>query len=410
MKPFSEMPEDELAKALTALRPEPSPTFAAELDERAAAGFPRRSPGDGRGPNRFARLAAWLGEHLSPKTLIPVAGVALIAVVVVSAVISSSGGNNTDAGAFRSEAMGGREGGGAAVDSAPAETAEGEMEAAEEGGPGYAEEAMPAPKAAAKAAPEQAQASPFPPGTQFEPDVPRNGGAAADTRNRDIEKGASITLGTKPGEVGEASNKVFDTVHAYNGIVLNSETTNGSGTDAEAHFELLIPSARFDDAMAAFSKIGEVRSRHESTQDITAPTVGTSEKLQDSNARIDGLLAQLSEATTDSEREAVEAELRSERNHAANLKANLNDLKRRANLSRVELRIQSGRGAVSPEEDEGSSWGVGQAFDDAGHLLAVAAGVAIIALAVLAPLALVLFLVWLAGRSFTRRARERALT
>ena len=200
-------------------------------------------------------------------------------------------------------------------------------------------------------------------------------------------------------------------MHTYDGIVLNSSTTNGSGTDAEAQFEMLIPSARLDDAMAAFSKIGEVRSRHESTQDITAPTVGASERLQDSSARIEGLLTQLSEATTESEREVVEAELSSERGHAAHLKAKLSDLKRRANLSHVELRIESGRGAVSPGgAKDGGGWGIGDALHDAGQLLATAAGVLIVAFAVAAPLALILILAWLVGRVWTRRARERALT
>ena len=163
--------------------------------------------------------------------------------------------------------------------------------------------------------------------------------------------------------------------------------------------------------MAAFSRIGEVVNRHETTTDITAPTVGTNERLQDSQARIEGLLAQLSEATTESEREVVEAELASERRHAANLKSKLSNLHRRANLSHVSVRIVSGKGALTPGgSDEDGSWGIGAALDDAGHLLSVAAGVTIVGFAVLAPLLLLLVLAWLAGRAWTRRARERALT
>jgi Domain of unknown function (DUF4349) len=154
-----------------------------------------------------------------------------------------------------------------------------------------------------------------------------------------------------------------------------------------------------------------VVNRHETSTDITAPTVGASERLQDSQARVEGLLAQLSEATTEPEREVVEAELRSERRHAANLKAKLSNLDRRASLSHVSVRIESGSGAVSPgDSDENESWGIGTALDDAGHLLSVAAGVTIVGLAVLAPLLLLALLAWLAGRTWTRRARERALT
>ena len=69
--------------------------------------------------------------------------------------------------------------------------------------------------------------------------------------------------------------------------------------------------------LAAFSAIDEVRSRHEATADITKPTIATSEELRDSRARIDSLLAQLSTAEIESEREAIETELRGERRHAA---------------------------------------------------------------------------------------------
>jgi hypothetical protein len=397
MKPFSDLHEDELAAAMRAIRPEPAPAFAAELDQRAAAGFPRRSGGGGE---RSGPLA-WLRRALSPKTLIPVAGVAVVAIAIVGAVLSSSGSNSLRNDVTSSEeAVSGTAGG--------EESAGGGEEAIESAESGRKIQAGPK----AEAEPVEAES-----GAEVEESagaenglLRENGPNAAAAPHRDVERAAEITLGTKPGEVGEASAQVFQTVHAYNGIVLNSSTTDGADIGAEAHFELLIPAARLDDAMASFSKIGEVRSRHESSQDITAPTIGVAERLQDSHARVDGLLAQLAEATTEPEREAVEAELSSERNHAARLKAHLSDLKRRGNLSRVELRIESGKGAVSPGGKEGSGWGVGDAFHDAGHLLQIAAGVAIIALAVLAPLALILFLIWLAGRSWTRRARERALT
>jgi hypothetical protein len=409
------MPEHDLAEALRAIRPEPTPAFAAELDGRAAAGFPRRQR---EGASPFARLADWLRTKSLAQTLIPIGGITLIAIVVATAVISTSENPDLlkmDAGSSatsESEAGGAALGGSEPLPVAPPNQSSqpshpsGGHHASGSAGETVYEVEVPASgvEKAAGGASEAASSEEEADSIEEEPEV-----AAPAAPHRDIERAAEITLGTKPGEVGDASAQVFQTVHTYNGVVLNSETTNGSGTDAGARFELLIPSGKLDDAMAAFSKIGEVRSRHESTQDITAPTVGTSERLQDSNARIDGLLAQLSEATTESEREVVEAELSHERHHAANLKGSLENLDRRASLSNVELRIESGRGAVSPEEDEGSSWGIGDAFHDAGHLLAIAAGVAIIAFAVLAPLALILFLIWLASRSFTRRARERAL-
>jgi hypothetical protein len=55
-------------------------------------------------------------------------------------------------------------------------------------------------------------------------------------------------------------------------------------------------------------------------------------------------------------------------------------------------------------------WSVGDALDDAGHILAIAAGVAIVGLAIVGPLAVIALLVWLANRARVRRGRERALS
>jgi hypothetical protein len=408
MKPFSEMSNEELGDALRAIRPQPSPAFTAELDQRAAAGFPRRS--SARSQGALARALAWLRDGSLWRLAIPAGGLAVAAIVVATVVISGQSTVSRDE-AVTSGAISGRgsAAAGGAGAAAPLEKSAKsvEAEATEESAGAEVEGSK---SAGAGAGAESAEGV-------FETDVPAVGGAnagekgaAAGTTRRDVERAAQITIGTKPGEVGEAASEVFETVHAYDGIVLNSATQNGSRAEAEATFELLIPSGKVDDAMAAFSRIGEVVSRHETTNDITAPTVGAAERLQDSEARIEGLLAQLAGATEEAEREVVEEELDSERRHAAHLKAHLSDLKRRANLSRVSLRIVSGKGALSPGGSGGGDWGVGDALHQAGHLLTVAAGVAIIAFAVLAPLALILFLLWLAGRGWTRRARERALT
>jgi hypothetical protein len=413
MKAFSDMGDDELAAALRSLRPEPSPAFAAALDQRVAAGFPRRSPQAARNP--FARFVGWLSGGSRLRLLIPAGSVAIAAIAVATVIVA------TKHPGFEAQSSV------SLSDSAPLSSESGKATQGHASGPGRAEAGQPA----AHGAPTQHSSSGGNADSsvlQYEVEIPEsaaatreaeeyapsaggiNGGNAAGNAHREVERAADIVIGAKPDQVGEASSQVFEAVHAYDGIVLNSSTRDGSGAHAEATFELLIPSGKIGDAMAAFSRIGEVVNRHEATNDITAPTVGASERLQDSEARIEGLLAQLSEATTESEREVVEAEIVSERRHAAGLKSHLSELKRRANLSRVSVRIVSGKGALTPGGTGNDSWGIGKAVGEAGHLLSVAAGVTIVGLAVLVPLMLLAFLVWLAGRAWTRRARERALT
>jgi hypothetical protein len=222
------------------------------------------------------------------------------------------------------------------------------------------------------------------------------------SRHREIERSAEIALLADPADIADDSAKVFAAVHDANGIVLHSTTS--SGKNGGARFELLITSTRLGDALAAFSSIDEVRSRHEATDDITKPTVTAEEELQDSQARVDSLLAQLSSAEVESEREAIAVELHAERGHAVRLRSQLARLHQRTAYSRVLVRIQSGNSTES-----GDAWGIGDAFHDAGHILGIAAGVTLVGLAVIAPLALLCLLAWLAQRLWLRSRRERAL-
>jgi hypothetical protein len=436
--------DDTMLAELRELRPEPRPEFTATLDERAAAGFPRRT-----NPSKSVTPFTLLAEHwrdISPRRrLMPVLGFALAALIVATAVVAISGsGTNSNPGeeavvgmvpgagesgvAAEESGSGGAEfaapprhhaagnhpsrGGGGEISGetvyAPAvpsvengtksskaaggagEAAGSEEEAAEESGSVESESAEAA-------------------GPIFAPENAPNTKAAG---RRDIERSAYIILGTKPGEVGSASGKVYEAVHAARGIVLHSSVDSGSKGATGAIFELLIPTGKVDGALASISQIAEVRARHDATTDITAPTVNAAEELTDSNASIEGLLKELGSVETEAERESVEARLREERRHHAAIRASLDHLRERGAMSELTVRIVTSHGAgVTPptaEESDGS-WGVGDALHDAGHILTIAAGVVLIGLAFLAPIALIALLFWLGNRFRVRRLRERTL-
>jgi hypothetical protein len=390
--------DDRLAEELRAMRPTPRPEFTAELDERAAAGFPRRS--------RLPRPSVPFDlQSLRPRQLMLASGaVALLAIVVATALVATSGDGDGDTSSDQI-ALSKPEEKSAVVPPPQKDTSR------------------------AAAAPEEERSSGGPSGIQYESDVPTVSSAASGAaaqeegksyggslgaedlssspRPRAVERAAQMVLGAEPGDVGQDSSEVFEVVHAHDGIVMRSSTREGKPGAARARFELLIPSARLSDALAALSAIDEVISRHEATTDITAPTVTTGELLRDSKARIDSLLAQLEEAEAESEREVVEAELRQERRHRARLRASLQNLQRRADLSRVLVRIETGT-KEAPSND--GSWGISDAIDDAGKILAVAAAVTVVALAVLGPIVLIALLAWLLHRAWVRRERRRVLS
>jgi hypothetical protein len=388
MEPYRDDPN--LTAALRALRPAPRSEFAAELDALAASGFP---PG-GRFAGSLARLTSRLRSKPPRRLLAPAGAFALTAIVVATAVVSvtESGPGNPPEVHF-----------GAANPSPPA----GSYRLGSGAQHGVAPEiTTPAAGGVSSSAGTNTSAEGL--SRTYEPLLSDNSGPyASQAGRRDIERSAQMVLGTESADIRADAAKVFDAVHAADGIVLRSSIRDGAEGEAGAEFELLIPSPRLGDALAAFSGIAEVRSRSESTQDITAPTVSVGERLQDSRARIESLLGQLAEADSEEERAAVEAQLRAERRHATGLRSRLSFLRRRANFSRVSLRIETGAPSATTEGEGG--WGVSDGLDDAGRILAVAAGVTVIALAILAPLALIAFLAWLAHRTLTRRSRERAL-
>jgi hypothetical protein len=378
-----------LAAALAELRSTPEQDFAAELDEKAAAGFPggeRRLPGAG----------LWERIRSAPlrRRLMPLGATALAAIVVATAVVATS---EPDEDQPVSTATG-DDGGAPSVrplEAAPAPAPSGGggayTTAGEEGAT-----ALDARADARRLAPPVAPAPPDP------------GPFASGERQRFVERSASLTLGAEPEQVQQVADQVFGVVGRHNGIVLSSSIADGPEGQAGAQFSLLIPSVRLDDALADLSQIAEVRSRQENALDITAPVVTVRERLQDARAEVEGLLKQLANADTDEERAAVKAQLEFQRQRVAGLRAAKNRLERRANLSRVQLDVVTGD-ALSFGSGEDGAWTIGDAVDDSGRILAVAAGVTLVGLAVLAPLALLFALALLGRRAWVRAGRERAL-
>jgi hypothetical protein len=369
---------DRLAEDLRALRPTPHPEFAAELDKRAAAGFPRRS----RLPRfSFARL-----RTLPPRRLMLATGaLAVVAIAATGVLVATNDTSEQQSGSSQLGFLNSYD--------------------------GDVEEPGPTTSPPVEASAEEAQPSK---GTEGDAGSALNfdgsGGYArgsAHLTNRAVRREAQVVLGTDPANVAENATEVLETVRAYDGIVLRSSSHQGPEGEAGAHFELRFPSAKLATALAALSEIGELRSRHDTSLDITAPTVKVGELLQDSKARIDSLLGQLGGAETESEREAVEAELRQERHYRARLRTNLQKLKRKAEFSRVTVRIETD--AVE-DSSGGGAWGIDDAIAGAGHILAVAAAVAVVALAILGPIALVALLAWLTHRAWVRRERRRVLS
>jgi Domain of unknown function (DUF4349) len=190
------------------------------------------------------------------------------------------------------------------------------------------------------------------------------------------------------------------------GFVANSNVYSAAGSEAHASFELRIPTARLQRALAELSRLAHVRERSQAARDITAQAVSAADRLQEARRERQSLLRQLARAVSLNETESIKARLALVNRRIAAARAAVRRVSNRASFANVSVNLVSDAGSAAGPS---GSWTPGDAFRDAVRVLEVAAGVFLIALALLIPLALVALLGWLGSRAVVRRRRERAL-
>jgi Domain of unknown function (DUF4349) len=341
-----------LVRAVRAERPAPSESFAARLDERAAAGFPRPA-------TRMERTARALRARASRRMLLPALGAAatLLLVLVVTASVLT-GGDDAERQST-TELL------------APAERPSGRG-------------AAPLPESAAR-----------PGAADVAPGAPRR-----------VEREASLTL-TAPGDgIDDVTDGVVRVTDEVGGIVANSSVSTGDSGQGGASFSLRVPTRRLDDALARLSKLAHVRARTQNSQDVTGAFVSAQERLRESLAERQALLRQLAEADTVNETESIRARLRIVQGEIAAGRAAVARLRQRTDFAVVGVIVEEGD---SDGSGSGGGWTPGDALGDAVRVLEVALGIALVAFAVALPLLLIGLAAALTARVTVRRRRERAL-
>lgn len=395
------MKADELERALLEERPEPDQDFARRLDEWADAGFPRdRGLGpqalgsSGGGAGAFER--AWERIRTIPprRVLMPVGAAATILVVAGVALSQRDGTTslseaptavNEDSAAATPDADRGASAGDSAEAAPPEAQSPAPAELSEPGFNGGAAEELAIPEDATK---------PVPSG---------GGGVAPATDDRLIDATARLTLGAEAEDVQGVANEVVAVTDRYDGVVLDSQVTTDQG-GARAAFTLEIPYAELDSALTDLSELGDVISRTEVGDDITQRAVRSQKQLAKVLEDLNKARIELELADTRRERLILESEIDSLVAGADALRADVGQTQRQARFATVNVDITS-NGSASDED----GWSLSDALDDAGRVLEVIGGIALISLAVLLPLALVGTLVYLATARSRRRSRERTL-
>jgi hypothetical protein len=232
------------------------------------------------------------------------------------------------------------------------------------------------------------------------PAIPSN---TASAPGRLQQLGASVTLATSPGGVQQAAEGVTRLGVGDGGYVQSSHVQVRSAGPSEATLTLSIPSAKLSSAIAALGRIASERAVNQESQDITGSYDSARRQLSDAEAVRRALLKALTAASTQGQIDSLREQLNGNRATISHDRAALQAVSRRAANSQLEVTI-TGSGSAAAHRST-----LGQGLDDAGHVLAVAAAVALIALAVLVPLGLIALALDALLRAWRRRRREGAL-
>jgi hypothetical protein len=385
----------ELTLLLADERPRPSDAFAAALDQRVthrfAPGAPPATSREGRGgqPDRVQRgtRRGWRpGWWLYAPGLAGAVGVAVAALIIAAP--GSGGGASSASSSSAASAL---------LAPAPSVSTSASSGAATSASPGTATSASSG--AATSASPGAATAG--------------NGSLqAAGAGNRQVIQGAQLALSTRPSRVDDVARQVFAVVSAQNGVVDSSSVTATSGPGGGAQFSLMVPAQNLGPAMAALSRLSgaQVISRNDVSQDVTGRAGGAGRRLADARALRTALLRKLALATTTASIDSLHLQIRDANASIASDLATLRGIQRQVANSHIELTIT----AVTPparghRPSSGGGFTLHRAVHDAGRVLVVAAGVALIALAVLVPAGLLVALgLWLV-HTVRRHRRERVL-
>jgi hypothetical protein len=214
---------------------------------------------------------------------------------------------------------------------------------------------------------------------------------------------ASISLGGGSEGVQVIADRVGQLAVAAGGFVENSKVELRHGSAGEATLTLKLPSANLAGTLAKLQRLAPVRAESQSLQDLSGQYDALGARLAAARAERSALLRALAKAETAAALESLHQRIAQADGAIASEERQQASISRTASQAEVEVSVLG--------ETAHTSGGLtlGRGLHDAGHILVVALAVALIALAVLVPLALLLGALTIGTRGWRRQQRERAL-
>jgi hypothetical protein len=230
-----------------------------------------------------------------------------------------------------------------------------------------------------------------------------------------VIQSAQLQLTTPNAHIDQVAQEVFNVVSAENGTVKNSQVTQaagGSDGGSYATFSLSIPTSNLQQTMTRMSALqyATVASRTDGTQNVGGQYAADQRHIADQKAVRSALLRQLQTAYTQSAIDSLQAQLKLAEQQLSSDQAALASLQHQISYSSLQVQVNAGPITIYPlRAAKSHGFTVGRAAHDSVRVLIVAAGVALIALAVMVPLGLVAALATWIAYGLRRRRRQQTL-
>lgn len=226
---------------------------------------------------------------------------------------------------------------------------------------------------------------------------------------RRVVQSAQLSLSAASPRVATVAQELFDVVGSERGIVQHSQVSTGTG--AYASFTLSIPTTNLSGTLARLAQLryATVTASSALTTDVNNRYLDDRRRLADAEALRRSLLTQLQVAPTTTAIDSLKTQIRDAEAVIAGDESAVNALQGQISFSAIQVTISAAAPSPVAPTSRGHAFTPGRAAHDALDVLRVGAGVGIIALAGLIPLALLAALMaWLIAL-WRRLARERAL-
>jgi hypothetical protein len=225
----------------------------------------------------------------------------------------------------------------------------------------------------------------------------------ATTRKQDYRATLTVRL-PSTGRMSDAVKDAINATRAWGGYVVSAQYA--ASRNGDANLVVRVPIQHVQAAVQRFSNLGTLTAQDVSIRDVQAKLNAYTRQLLDLREQIAKLRVQLTHATTDAERAAIELRISRATRAAAGLRAEQKALSRQAAFATVTLTLTTRGAAAAAPAKQGD---VERTLRDAASILALELAYGLFALIVAAPFALLALLIWMGSKVARRRADDRLL-